>query len=42
LTLLPDGDPLEIESIALVLMTLFGLAIAAGMIWILLKGRNKG
>jgi uncharacterized membrane protein SpoIIM required for sporulation len=33
---------LELEIIALVLMTVFGLAIAAAMIWVLFRGKRKG
>jgi uncharacterized membrane protein SpoIIM required for sporulation len=33
---------LELEIIALVLMTVFGLAIAAAMIWVLIRGKRKG
>jgi hypothetical protein len=32
---------LELELIALVLMAVFGMAIAAAMIWILLRGKRK-
>jgi uncharacterized membrane protein SpoIIM required for sporulation len=33
---------LELEIVALVLMTVFGLAIAAAMIWVLIRGKRKG
>jgi uncharacterized membrane protein SpoIIM required for sporulation len=32
---------LELEIVALVLMTVFGLAIAAAMIWVLIRGKRK-
>jgi hypothetical protein len=31
----------EIETIALILLTVMGLAIAAGLVWILLKGKIR-
>jgi uncharacterized membrane protein SpoIIM required for sporulation len=32
---------LELELVALVLMAVFGMTIAAAMIWILLRGKRK-
>jgi LPXTG-motif cell wall-anchored protein len=32
---------MEIETVALILMTVMGLAIAAGLVWILLRGKKE-
>jgi len=32
---------MDLMTVALILMTVMGLAIAAGLIWILLKGKKR-
>lgn len=33
---------MDLMTVALILMTVMGLAIAAGLVWVLLKGRKRG